>query len=189
MSRALIVTDVQNDFCEGGSLEVVGGDAVAARITRTLRAAGGRWDHVVGTRDWHVDPGEHFDEKPDFVDTWPPHCVAGGPGAQLNPKLDTTRLEAIFDKGQYASAYSGFEGASDGVSLAAWLRDHGVTDVDVVGVATDYCVRATALDAISEGFHTRVLLDHTAGVSPDTIEIALWDMARAGVELVGDPLP
>jgi nicotinamidase/pyrazinamidase len=188
MARALVVVDVQNDFCEGGSLAVAGGAAVAARITSTLYEAGSRWDHVVGTRDHHVDPGDHFSQHPDFAKSWPPHCVVGTTGVELHPALDASRLEAIFDKGEYAAAYSGFEGRSGGTPLAEWLRSHDVTDVDVVGIATDYCVRATALDAVREGFTTRVLLDHTAGVAPQTVAQAQDDMRTAGVELVGEPV-
>jgi nicotinamidase/pyrazinamidase len=185
MARALIVVDVQNDFCEGGSLAVAGGAAAAARITDSLYSPDAEWDHVVGTRDHHVDPGDHFSEHPDFVASWPPHCVVGTAGVELHPALDATRLEAIFDKGEYAAAYSGFEGRSGGTPLAEWLRSHDVTDVDVVGIATDYCVRATALDAVREGFTTRVLLDRTAGVAPDTTAKAVDDMRAAGISLVG----
>ncbi len=184
MARALIVVDVQNDFCEGGSLAVAGGAAVAARITDSLYSTAD-WDHVVATRDHHVDPGDHFSRHPDFVASWPAHCVVGTTGVELHPALDASRMEAIFDKGEYAAAYSGFEGRSGGTPLAEWLRSHDVTDVDVVGIATDYCVRATALDAVREGFATRVLLDRTAGVAPETVATALDDMREAGVELVG----
>jgi nicotinamidase/pyrazinamidase len=184
MARALIVVDVQNDFCEGGSLAVAGGAAVAARITDSLYSAAD-WAHVVATRDHHVDPGDHFSRHPDFIASWPPHCVVGTAGVELHPALDASRMEAIFDKGEYAAAYSGFEGRSGGTPLAEWLRSHDVTDVDVVGIATDYCVRATALDAVREGFATRVLLDRTAGVAPETVATALDDMREAGVELVG----
>src|ERR671912_329525 len=117
MTRALLVVDVQNDFCEGGSLAVAGGTAVAAAITEHVRTAGGDYAHVVATRDHHVDPGGHFAEQPDFLETWPPHCVAGTDGAELHPRLDREPIEAVFDKGERAAAYSGFEGRSDGVAL------------------------------------------------------------------------
>ena len=183
MTRALIVVDVQNDFCEGGSLAVAGGAAVAAAISAHIPAAG--YDHVVATRDHHVDPGTHFAERPDFRETWPAHCVVGTGGVELHPALDREPLEAIFDKGEYAAAYSGFEGAADGVPLADWLRERGVDAVDVVGIATDHCVRATALDAVAGGFATRVLLPLTAGVDPGTTDAALEQLRGAGVELEG----
>jgi len=181
--RALLVVDVQNDFCEGGSLAVVGGAAVAAAISDHIRAGGG-YDHVVATRDHHVDPGEHFSEAPDFVDTWPVHCRARTPGASFHPDLDVAAIEAVFDKGDYAAAYSGFEGADPGgATLHAWLAARGVTAVTIAGIATDHCVRATALDAARAGFTTTVLLDLCAGVAPATTERALAQMAAAGVTL------
>jgi len=182
MSRALIVVDVQNDFCEGGSLAVAGGAAVAGRVAGLLAGDHG-YDHVVATRDHHIDPGAHFSATPDYVDSWPPHCVAGTPGADLHPALASTPFDAVFDKGDYAAAYSGFEGSCGGEGLAEWLADHDVESVDVVGIATDYCVRATALDAAKAGLATRVRLDLTAAVAPDRIEATLADLAAAGVEV------
>lgn len=184
MGRALIIVDVQNDFCEGGSLAVEGGAAVAGRISRFVREHRDRYDVVVATRDHHVDPGTHFSDAPDFRESWPPHCVAGTPGASFHPDLDVGPIEAVFDKGAHAPAYSGFEGsAPDGTGLAAYLRGRGVDAVDVVGIATDYCVRATALDAARQGFSTRVLTDLTAGVAADTTKAALDELAAAGVEV------
>ena len=185
MSRALIIVDVQNDFCEGGSLAVAGGAAVAAAVTEHVRSAGDRYAHVVATRDHHVDPGGHFAEQPDFLETWPPHCVVGTGGEELHPDLDRGPIEAVFDKGEHAAAYSGFEGRSDGVPLADWLRAHEVDAVDVVGIATDHCVRATALDAVGAGFATRVLLPLTAGVAEASTDAALEQLRTAGVELEG----
>jgi nicotinamidase/pyrazinamidase len=180
--RALIVVDVQNDFCEGGSLAVTGGAAVAAAISARLRTDGDRWDHVVATRDHHVDPGAHFSEHPDFVDTWPPHCRTGTPGASFHPELDVAPIEAVFDKGRFTAAYSGFEGRTPGgTALRDWLAERGVTAVDVVGIATDHCVRATALDAAGAGFATAVLLDLCAGVAPDSTDRALTELRAAGV--------
>jgi nicotinamidase/pyrazinamidase len=184
VTRALIVVDVQNDFCEGGSLAVSGGAAVAAAISGHIATAG--YDHVVATRDHHVDPGSHFAEQPDFLETWPAHCVVGTDGVELHPALAREPLEAIFDKGEFAAAYSGFEGAADGVPLADWLRERGVDAVDIVGIATDHCVRATALDAVGNGFVTRVLLPLTAGVDPSTTDAALAQLRTAGVELDGE---
>jgi nicotinamidase/pyrazinamidase len=185
----LVVVDVQNDFCEGGSLPVAGGAAVARAIGEYLAGPeGGGYDHVVATQDYHVDPGSHFSAEPDFVRSWPPHCVAGTPGAEFHQALDPGRFEAVFRKGARTAAYSGFEGAdAEGTPLAAWLRDRGTTSVDVVGLATDHCVRATATDAATAGFHTRVLLNLTAGVAPDTVESALAEMRAAGVKLEGQP--
>jgi nicotinamidase/pyrazinamidase len=185
MTRALIVVDVQNDFCEGGSLAVAGGAAVAAAISDHVRTAAGDYAHVVATRDHHIDPGAHFAERPDFLDTWPAHCVVGTGGVELHPALDRGPIQAVFDKGEYAAAYSGFEARSEGTPLADWLRGHGVDAVDVVGIATDHCVRATALDAVAEGFATRVLLPLTAGVAEATTDAALEQLRTAGVELEG----
>ncbi|WP_188190681.1 nicotinamidase [Nonomuraea sp. SYSU D8015] len=187
MGTALIIVDVQNDFCEGGSLPVAGGSTVAAAITRHVADHG--YDHVVATRDYHISPGSHFSETPDYVSTWPSHCVAGTPGADFHPSLDVSAVEEVFSKGSYTAAYSGFEGTSgDEVSLAEWLNERGVREVDVVGIATDYCVRATALDAVKHGFAVRVLLDLTAGVASTTMEAALAELKDAGVTLRGAPV-
>ena len=186
--RALIITEVQNDFCEGGSLAVVGCTAVARAISERLAGAGQDYAHVVATKDFHVNPGSHFSDHPDYLDSWPPHCVAGTPGADFHPDLDTSAVEAVFFKGAYAAAYSGFEGADDaGTSLADWLRGHGIDEVDVAGIATDYCVHATAADAARAGFGTRVLLDLTAGVSFTSTARAIEDLRAGGVELTGTP--
>jgi nicotinamidase/pyrazinamidase len=176
--RALIIVDVQLDFCEGGSLAVAGGASVAERIN----AVTGRYDQVVATRDYHVDPGDHFSATPDYVHSWPVHCVAGTAGAAFHPALDVAPIGAVFTKGEYAAAYSGFEGAEPGgAGLADWLRARQVTEVDVVGIAADYCVRATALDAVRAGFATAVLTDLTAGVAPASTAAALDEMRAAGV--------
>ncbi|MFM9035312.1 MAG: nicotinamidase [Mycobacterium sp.] len=181
--RALVIVDVQNDFCEGGSLAVDGGDAVARAISALLAGRHG-YDHVVATKDFHVDPGSHFADQPDYVDNWPRHCVAGTDGAEFHPDLDTAPIEAVFYKGADTAAYSGFEGSADGVGLAEWLRARGVDAIDIAGIATDYCVRATAEDGVREGFTTRVLVDLTAGVAPGSTDAALAGMHSAGVELV-----
>ena len=183
MTKALLIVDVQNDFCEGGSLAVAGGGAVAEGISALLAASPQEWDHIVATKDHHIDPGAHFGDPPDYIDTWPRHCVAGTPGADFHPALDTDRIEAIFEKGEHGAAYSGFEGRSGGIGLGAWLKMRDVTEVDIVGLATDYCVRSTALDAVREGFAATVRLDLTAGVSPNTTEAAVTEMATAGVAL------
>ena len=184
MTRALIVVDVQNDFCEGGSLAVTGGAQVAADVQALLSGAGrAAYDHVVATKDHHVDPGAHWSSTPDFASSWPVHCEVGTTGEAFHPELDPSRFEAVFLKGEHEAAYSGFEGTSEGADLATWLRDRGVTEVDVCGIATDHCVRATALDAQREGFATRVLLDLCAGVAPDSTEAALGEFREAGIAL------
>lgn len=192
VGRALIIVDVQNDFCEGGSLAVAGGGAVAARITDFLASHRGEYSHVVATQDWHIDPGSHFapaGSQPDFVTSWPVHCVAGSDGAAPHPALDVASVDAWFRKGEYAASYSGFEGHLAGAQtrLAAWLREHEVTMVDVVGIATDHCVRATALDAARQGLKVRVLTDLTAGVEPAATQASLKEMAAAGIEVTSRP--
>jgi nicotinamidase/pyrazinamidase len=186
-AHALIVVDVQNDFCEGGSLAVAGGAEVARRVAALLAGDHGYY-HVVATRDHHIDPGEHFAEQPDFVDSWPRHCEVGTRGAELHPQLAETTFEAVFDKGEYAAAYSGFDGSTaDGQPLADWLRDRGVSDVDVCGIATDYCVKATAADAVDAGFTTTVLLDLTAAVAPAHIDQTIIELAGADVAVESAP--
>jgi nicotinamidase/pyrazinamidase len=188
MNRALIVVDVQNDFCEGGALAVTGGAAVADRISEYLGVSD--YAAVVATRDYHVDPGAHFSDHPDFVDSWPPHCRVGTPGADFHPGLNVTPVQEVFSKGAYSAAYSGFEGtAADGTTLADWLRAKDIDTVDVCGIATDHCVRATAIDARAAGFATRVLLGLTAGVAPATVDKALAQMRSVGVELAGNLEP
>jgi nicotinamidase/pyrazinamidase len=182
--RALIIVDVQNDFCEGGSLAVTGGAAVARGITGHLAARGGQYSAVAATRDYHIDPGSHFSSHPDFNVSWPPHCVAGTPGARFHPDLDTGPVDAVFSKGAHAAAYSGFDGCTDdGTPLADWLQEQRITEVDVAGIATDYCVRATATDAAAGGWQTRVLLWLTAGVTAQTTTQALEALRDAGAEL------
>ncbi|KRC66545.1 nicotinamidase [Aeromicrobium sp. Root236] len=178
--KALIVVDVQNDFCEGGSLAVAGGAQVAADVAELLATKA--YATVAATRDHHIDPGSHFSDDPDFVDSWPRHCVVGTSGEELHPPLEPAMFDEIFYKGEYAAAYSGFEGSSaDGVRLADWLRAAGVDAVDVCGIATDHCVRATALDAAREGFAVRVLERLTAAVSPDNLPTVHREWADAGV--------
>lgn len=204
MTRALVIVDVQNDFCEGGSLGVDGGARVAADLSEHLEAHGINYDFVVATQDWHIDPGTHFSATPDFVDSWPPHCVAGTKGAQLHPDLDTDEIDAYFRKGAYAAAYSGFEGLlapedevatgdleDDGdeddaelLSLDDWLRQNEVDEVVVAGIATDYCVRATALDAVQAGYSTSVLLDLTAGINEGRVAETIAELEDNGIEVV-----
>ena len=190
MTRALIVVDVQNDFCEGGSLAVAGGADVAFRINGLVHAwheaepRDREYAAVVATRDHHIDPGEHFSDEPDFVDSWPHHCVVGTEGAAFHPNLDPQPFDAVFLKGEHAAAYSGFEGKdADGAGLAAWLQAHDITEVDICGIATDYCVVQSALDSVKAGFTTRVLTDFVAGVAPETTQAALEKMRAAGIIL------
>jgi nicotinamidase/pyrazinamidase len=192
MKRALVVVDVQNDFCEGGSLAVDGGAEVAHRIGELLHhwteqdPKAPPYDAAVATRDHHIDPGDHFSKEPDFVKSWPAHCVVGTDGEAFHPNLDPQPFDAVFLKGEHEAAYSSFDGVEPASQqpLADWLRAHGVDTVDVCGLTTDYCVRATALDARKEGFRTRLLLNYCAGVSPETTERALSEMSSAGVAIL-----
>lgn len=187
MSKALIVVDVQKDFTEGGALPVEGGDAVAQRISRYLSAFGSDYSVIVASRDWHDgdnDNGGHFSDEPDYIDSWPVHCVGGTEGAEYDENLDTTLVTHHVKTGQGSPAYSAFEGGTDdGVTLAQLLDQHGVVDVDVTGLATDYCVRATALDAIEHGRHVRLFTDLVAGIHEDSSAAALAEIAHAGGEL------
>ncbi|MDQ5861791.1 MAG: isochorismatase family protein [Actinomycetota bacterium] len=217
MSRALIIVDVQNDFCEGGSLAVAGGADVAGAISEYVDAHHNEFDHIVATQDWHIDPGAHFSDTPDLKDSWPRHCVAGTRGAELHPDLDTEYIQAYFQKGQFAAAYSGFEGllapedavptgerqpgalggslagslsadagayapADNAIGLDDWLQSHDVEDVVVVGIATDYCVMATSLDAVQAGYSVTVIRSLTAGIAED-LEDAVAEMELGGVEV------
>lgn len=208
MANALIVVDVQNDFCPGGSLPVAGGDDVATSIHDYIRNLGDDYRLVVASKCWHptdwfLDGFEHFADEPDFKNTWPVHCVAGTLGAQFHSNLkafpDTVVEEVTFDpemwidfdriffKGQDSSAYSAFEGKTDPAiyTLDEYLKHHGIGHVDVVGLATDHCVKATALDAVKAGYTTSVLLDKCAGVAPDTSDAAIGEMLVAGVQVQG----
>ena len=181
-TTALVVVDVQNDFCEGGSLAVTGGAQVATDVAALI--ASGEYSTVVSTRDHHIDPGSHFSDDPDFVDSWPPHCVVGTPGELLHEPLTEDLFAATFYKGEYEAAYSGFEGtAPDGSLLADWLRAAGIEQIDVCGIATDYCVRATALDGAAQGFRVRVLDSLVAAVSADNLARVLQEFSDAGVQL------
>ncbi|EME36005.1 isochorismatase family protein [Kocuria palustris] len=206
MRTALIVVDVQNDFCEGGSLAVDGGSDVAAAISEHIEQHHGDYEAIVGTLDWHISPGSHFSEDPDFRTSWPVHCVAETKGADTHDEFETDRIEAWFRKGEYEAAYSGFEGVlapetstplgaveeddeaedEEPIGLDDWLRDREIEAVDIVGLAADHCVRATALDAADAGYETRVLLSLSAAVSPDSLEDVIDELDDAGVEVVRD---
>ena len=209
MARALIIVDVQNDFCEGGALPVEGGAAVAGAISEYVENHHGQFDHIVATQDWHIDPGAHFSDAPDFKDSWPPHCVAGTRGAELHPELDTEHIQAYFRKGLYTAAYSGFEGLlapedavptgerqagglpgaaaaletdEDAIGLDDWLQSHDVEDIVVVGLATDHCVMATSLDAVQAGYSVTVIKRLTAGIADD-LDDSYAEMELGGVDL------
>lgn len=189
MTTALFIIDVQNDFTEGGALAVTGGAAVARGITALLRAHRGDVDYVFASRDWHDagnDNGGHFAARePDFVDSWPVHCVAGTSGADYHPELDTSSVDVHIRKGQGRPAYSIFEGATpEGEPLTTVLERLGVTAIDVVGIATDHCVRASALDARRTGAEVRVLGDLVAGVAAESSTAALAEMRAAGITIV-----
>ncbi|WP_329585514.1 isochorismatase family protein [Streptomyces sp. NBC_01362] len=193
MRRALIIVDVQKDFCEGGSVPVKGGADRAAAIAELVRRADGQYAFVVATRDHHIDPGAHFSENPDFQDSFPVHCVVGSEGGEFHPDfapaVDSGHVDEVFFKGAHSASKSGFEGsAQDGTTLSAWLKARDIADLDVVGIATDHCVKATALDGVRAGFTVQVLLDYTAGVAADTTRTAIAELRRAGVELSGEPV-
>ncbi|KFJ04187.1 isochorismatase family protein [Bifidobacterium subtile] len=200
MSKALIVVDVQPTFCEGGELGVQGGNAVAERIAAFVNEHRGDYAYIATTQDWHIKPGSHFSEHPDFVDTWPPHGRASTTNAQLHPAIAALGIAHHFKKGQYSAAYSGFEGIEDntdaipsrdevkaqeqaGHTLANALKAAGIDHVDVVGIAESHCVKATALDAKQLGYEVTVFSDLTVPVSPESGEAARVAMREAGVEL------
>ncbi|UNK71751.1 isochorismatase family protein [Microbacterium sp. H1-D42] len=187
MTRALLIVDVQNDFTEGGALAVQGGDAVASAVSDLLAARAGDYAVILASRDWHDvegDNGGHFSDTPDYVDSWPVHCVAETMGADYDPLLVTDAITHHVRKGQGIPAYSMFEGITEsGETTGEVLAAHGVTDADVVGIATDHCVRASASDAIAHGIHVRVLTDLIAGVGAESSEAALAELAHAGAVL------
>ncbi|KFI65625.1 isochorismatase family protein [Bifidobacterium cuniculi] len=200
-THALIIVDVQPTFCEGGELGVEGGNAVAARIHDFVEANRDRYALLVTTQDWHVDPGSHWSEHPDFVDTWPRHGVAGSPNAQLHPDIASLGIDHHIKKGQYAAAYSGFEGVEDNTdtvptreeanqaaldrpTLDTLLHDHGITGVDVVGLALSHCVKDTALDALARGYDVRVWRDLSAPVSPELGERAVNELMTRGAIVI-----
>ncbi|MFJ4174835.1 isochorismatase family protein [Microbacterium sp. NPDC089696] len=187
MSRALLIVDVQNDFTEGGALAVTGGDAVASAVSAFLEGHAGDYGVIVASRDWHDaegDNGGHFAAQPDFVDSWPVHCVAGSDGAAYDTLLATDAITHHVHKGQGEPAYSMFEGATEsGETVGAVLSAAGVLSADVVGLATDHCVRASALDAIAHGVQVRVFTDLIAGVGAESSEAALAELVHAGAVL------
>lgn len=209
MPEALIIVDVQNDFCEGGALAVEDGAHTAAEISEHLEESHADYEVVVTTQDWHIDPGKHFSAEPDFSTSWPEHCVAGTTGAELHENLDTDHVNVRFLKGLYSDGYSGFEGlvgdpekvgtleGEKGVKvepagaleegaedLHAWLQENDVDSVTVAGLATDHCVRATVFDAVENGYRVRVIRELTAGVDADRTAETFDAFIEADVEVL-----
>lgn len=189
MPKALLVVDVQNDFCEGGSLAVSGGAAVAKKISDYLKSSD--YDLVVASRDWHDSDNNnsgHFAEantEPDYKTSWPTHCVANSEGANYHPNLAVDLIQAHVLKGQGAHGYSAFEGVTEaGGTLAELLNLKGINQLDVVGIATDHCVLASALDAKKLGLDVRVISSLTAGVAPESTERAIDSLIDSGVEVI-----
>lgn len=183
LRTALLVVDVQPTFCEGGALGVTGGNALAARISAFIRSHRGRYTLIVTTQDWHIDPGSHFSDCPDYVDTWPPHGIAGSAEAELHPALAQLAADVTIKKGQFGAAYSGFEGTDpSGKPLATLLSEAEISCVEIVGIAESHCVRDTALDAQRLGFATLVLCDLTIPVTPEQGVAARAAMAQAGIQ-------
>lgn len=191
MARALLVIDVQVDFCEGGALACQGGAAVAKAISQHIQLNRSQYDLVVASRDWHTPNSlndRHFPEPgtdPDFVTTWPLHCIAGENGAEYHENLDASLIDLHIKKGQNANGYSIFDGTDDsGRNFHQLTKELGISEVDVVGIATDYCVRASSLDAKSHGLEVRVITSLTAGVDKNSTEQAIDEMVDAGVNVV-----
>jgi nicotinamidase/pyrazinamidase len=194
MSKALFVIDVQNDFCEGGALACQGGAHVASSITSYLKGNKASYVKVIASRDWHTPNsanGGHFPaagNDPDFVNTWPLHCVAGTTGAEYHPNLDLALIDIHIKKGQDQPGYSIFEGVTDtGEKIQDLLTRLRITEVDVVGIATDYCVRASALAAKKFGLDVRVITSLTAGVAASSTEAAIDELVDAGVAVAATP--
>ncbi|MBG01079.1 MAG: nicotinamidase [Acidimicrobiaceae bacterium] len=182
---ALLVVDVQPTFCEGGSLPVNGGNSVAQRISQLLSGGHG-YDMIITTQDWHIDPGEHFHENPDYIDNWPKHGVAGTAEAELHPALKPFLDQITFQvkKGEYDAAYSGFEGVDErGVTLDELLTSGNITRIETAGLAFDYCVKETALDGVKLGYEVIVLKPLTAPVSKESANIAEQELLSAGVQI------
>lgn len=200
MSKALIIVDVQPTFCEGGELGVEGGNAVAERIAEYVETHRNEYAYIATTQDWHVEPGRHWSDDPDYVDTWPVHGKAGTANAGLHPAIAALGIGHHFKKGQYSPSYSGFEGLEDntdriptreevaadltaGRTLANALEAAGITRVDVVGLAESHCVKETALDARKLGYETHVIEELTEPVSEELGVDARRQMREAGVVL------
>lgn len=182
--RALLVVDVQNDFCEGGSLEVKGGEEVAHRISEYLRSRSGNYEFIVASKDHHIRPAGHFSRHPDFISTWPTHCLAGAPGSEFHPALDTNYIHQVVLKGEYQGAYSAFEGATQtNESLLEVLERKEIDALDICGIATDYCVLQSAVNSLDYGYPTTILIDLVAGVSEEGSLEALEELQGRGANL------
>lgn len=173
--KGLLIVDVQNDFCPGGALAVPEGDKVVPKINELAKHV----DVVVASKDWHPRKTVHFQK-------WPPHCIHNSKGAEFHPELEATRIEQVFLKGtgDRDDGYSAYEATN--LDLAKYLKEKGVSELYVTGLATDYCVRASALDSVKQGFRTYVVTDAVAAVNvkPDDGANALEEMKKAGVNLV-----
>jgi nicotinamidase/pyrazinamidase len=182
---ALIVVDPNRDFCEGGSLAVPGADLAVGNVAEHIKHLGGRYDLVITTSDWHIDPGAHFSDTPDYINSWPVHCVAGSEGAQLHWALSDVAFDEVVYKGHHAAAYSGFEGVTNsGQTLAEVLNAAGIRWVSICGLATDYCVKATAIDALAEGLGVSLLTSLCAGITPEGTAAAQDWLVTRGVGIV-----
>ena len=186
MSSTLIVVDVQKDFVEGGSLAVDGGLRLARKIAEQLPDWKEEFTYVVATKDWHIDPGGHWSDDPDFVSSWPVHCRAGSDGADYaGHLLSDEDFDSVFKKGEYEAAYSGFEGKNeDGILLGDWLKEREVTQVTVIGIAYDYCVAATAASAATLGLDTVVLSQYAASVNNNNNEMVVTILDQVGVTVL-----
>lgn len=194
---ALVIVDVQNDFCEGGALAVSGGLKVANMISADL-VNSEKYDVYGLTKDWHIDPGDHWSSNPNYVTSWPVHCKADTQGAKLSMALvasfyvkftdklaDLLYKVSVFHKGHYTASYSGVEGVDGyGIGLVTWLNEHRITDVHVVGLAFDYCVAATAVDLTNAGLNVTVLKQYTASVHPENDPDTICELRGAGVDII-----
>ncbi len=194
MRNALLIVDLQNDFIEGGSLPVPGAKQVVAHVARHVRHFRSEYTFVVATRDYHEDPGAHFADQPDYVNTWPKHCVIGTPGAAFcTPIANLVReklIQAVVDKGRHGAAYSGFEATDPrGHLLVDVLKEARIDHIDICGLATEYCVRATALDARKRDFQVRVLVNLCGALTPESGQRAMEEMKAAGCQLMAASAP
>lgn len=194
-NNALIIVDVQNDFIEGGSLGVEGGNKVAIDLTQKIVSGdiAKDYDFIVTTQDWHIDPKGHFSDNPDFIDSWPVHCVADTEGAKIKDDLAQALEKNIdhvesFYKGMYSASYSGFEGTNKNLlKLDRYLTENNVSSVTIVGIASDYCVAETAIDAAKNGFDTTVDLRYCATINDNRLrEIINGDFAKHSIKVISD---
>jgi nicotinamidase/pyrazinamidase len=186
MSTALLLIDIQNDFCPGGSLAVPEGDSIIPPLNRVIASLHAQGVPILASRDWHPIRTTHFQA---WGGVWPPHCVQNTPGAAFRAGLALPPDAVVFSKGmaENADSYSAFE-ATDaaGEALTPWLKAHGIQHLVVAGLATDYCVKSSVLDARREGFSVQVLQDAVRGVElhPGDTEKALAAMSAAGAQLI-----